>query len=431
MKIQTLSKLSYQEKKRVMQRSRENIDEVIPIVKDIINDVKINGDKALKKYTMKFDKTTIQNIKVSSEDIKKAYGQVDNKTILALKQTAKNIQIFQKAQLKKRKRSIVKTETGIKVWQEWRPIAKIGLYIPGGKAAYPSTVLMTAIPAKIAGCSKIVMVSPPDLSGKINANILVAADIAGISEIYKVGGAQAIAALAYGTKTIPKVSKIFGPGNRFVSTAKVLVSQDVAIDMPAGPSEVCIIADETANPSYIAADLLADGEHAEDSACVLVTTSQEIAEKTIAEIKIQLKTLSTADRIRASLKNYGLIAISKNMDEAIKFANDYAPEHLEIMTKNNRSVLKKIMNVGSVFLGDWTSKSSGDYATGANHVLPTGGMAKMFSPLGVEAFGRWIEVQKCTKSGLRKIRKTITLLSEAEGLPAHKVSTEIRFLKNY
>jgi len=271
------------------------------------------------------------------------------------------------------------------------------------------------------------MVSPPDLSGKINPNILVAADIAGINEIYSVGGAQAIAALAYGTKTIPKVSKLFGPGNRFVASAKVLVSQDVAIDMPAGPSEVFFLADESANPAFIAADLLADGEHAQDSACVLVTTSQEIAEKTIAEIKIQLKTLSTADRIRASLKNYGLIAVTKNMAEAINFANDYAPEHLEIMTKDNLSVVTQINNVGSIFLGDWTSKSSGDYASGANHVLPTGGMAKMFSPLGVEAFGRWIEVQKCSKNGLARIRKTITRLSQAEGLPAHKVSTEIRF----
>jgi len=396
-------------------------------VKQIISDVKTDGDVALKKYTKKFDKVEIQNILVSNKDIKKAYGQVDNKTILALKQTAKNIQLFQKAQLKKRKRTMVKTENGISVWQEWRPIKTIGLYIPGGKAAYPSTVLMTAIPAKIAGCLRIVMVSPPDLSGKINPNILVAADIAGINEIYSVGGAQAIAALAYGTKTIPKVSKIFGPGNRFVASAKVLVSQDVAIDMPAGPSEIFIIADESANPAFIAADLLADGEHAEDSACVLVTTSQEIAEKTIAEIKTQLKTLSTADRIRASLKNYGLIAISKNMDEAIKFANNYAPEHLEIMTKDNLLVVAQINNVGSIFLGDWTSKSSGDYATGANHVLPTGGMAKMYAPLGVEAFGRWIEVQKCTKSGLKAIQTSIGVLSDAEGLPAHKVSTEIRF----
>ena len=275
------------------------------------------------------------------------------------------------------------------------------------------------------------MVTPPDKSGTVNPNILVAADIAGIDEMYKVGGAQAISALAYGTETIPNVYKIFGPGNRFVSAAKQVVSQDVAIDMPAGPSEVCIIADETANPSFIASDLLADGEHAEDSACALITTSQEVADKTIVEIEAQLKTLSTADRIRASFKNYGLIAVAQSMEEIISFVNDYAPEHLEIMTKNNLSVVRRINNVGSIFLGNWTSKSSGDYATGANHVLPTGGMAKMFSPLGVEAFGRWIEVQKCTKNGLARIRKTIAQLSAAEELPAHKVSTEIRFTQNY
>ena len=311
--------------------------------------------------------------------------------------------------------------------QEWRAIERVGLYVPGGKAAYPSSVLMSAVPAKIAGCERIIMVTPTDKDGSVNPVILVAANIAGITEIYKVGGAQAISAIAYGTETIPKVFKIFGPGNRYVAAAKQVVSQDVAIDMPAGPSEVFIIADDSANPAFIAADLLADGEHAEDSACVLVTTSQEIAEKTIVEIDMQLRTLDTADRIRASLKNYGLIAVAKNIDEIINFVNDYAPEHLEIMTKDNLSVAAQINNVGSVFLGDWTSKSSGDYATGANHILPTGGMAKMYAPLGVEAFGKWIEVQKCTKDGLQAIRKSIGALSDAEGLPAHKVSTEIRF----
>jgi len=286
---------------------------------------------------------------------------------------------------------------------------------------------MSAIPAQIAGCKKLIMVTPPNKDGFINPVILVAADIAGVTEMYKLGGAQAIAALAYGTDSIPNVYKIFGPGNRYVSVAKQIVSQDVAIDMPAGPSEVFIIADETANPSFIASDLLADGEHAEDSACVLVTTSMKVAKQTIEEIDKQLTNLATSDRIRASLKKYGLIAVAKNIDEIIKFVNDYAPEHLEIMTKDYLSILRRINNVGSVFLGDWTSKSSGDYATGANHILPTGGMAKMYAPLGVEAFGRWIEVQECTKSGLQSIRNTINRLSMAEGLPAHKNSTEIRF----
>ena len=427
MNIQNLSQLDNETRERILKRSRENIDDVIPYVTSIINDVRENGDIAIRKYTKKFDRATISELRVSKNELSNAYQVVDRDIITALKQAKKNIETFQRAQLETKIRSKVTTSPGITVWQEWRPIERVGIYVPGGKAAYPSSVLMGALPAQIAGCKKLIMVTPPDKNGLINPVILAAADIAGVTEIYKVGGAQAIAALAYGTESIPKVFKMFGPGNRYVAAAKQVVSQDVAIDMPAGPSEVFIIADDSANPAFIAADLLADGEHAEDSACVLVTTSQEIAEKTIVEIDMQLRTLDTADRIRASLKNYGLVAVAKNMNEAINFVNDYAPEHLEIMTKDNLSVAAQINNVGSVFLGDWTSKSSGDYATGANHILPTGGMAKMYAPLGVEAFGRWIEVQKCTKNGLQAIRKSIGILSDAEGLPAHKVSTEIRF----
>lgn len=431
MKIQKLSQLDSQTKKRIMTRSTESIDEVIPYVTSIINDVKNNGDNALQKYTKKFDGATISKLRVSKNEISNAYKVVSRDIVSALKQAKKNIESFQKSQLKSKIRSKVQTEKGIKVWQEWRAIERVGLYVPGGKAAYPSSVLMSAVPAKIAGCERIIMVTPTDKDGLVNPVILVAANIAGITEIYKVGGAQAISAMAYGTETIPKVFKIFGPGNRYVATAKQIVSKDVAIDMPAGPSEVFIIADDSANPKYIAADLLADGEHGDDSACVMITTSQKIAEITMKEIEKQLYDLETKDRIQKSLNSYGLIAVADSMEEAIEFANDYAPEHMELMTKNNDTVLKQITNVGSVFLGNWTSKSSGDYATGANHVLPTGGMAKMFSPLGVEAFGRWIEIQKCTKNGLAKIRKTIAQLSDAEGLPAHKVSTEIRFTQNY
>jgi len=427
MNIQNLSQLDNKTKERILKRSRENIDGVIPYVTSIINDVRDNGDKTIRKYTKKFDGATISDLSVSKNEISDAYQVVDSDIITALKQAKKNIEMFQRAQLKSKIRSKVKTESGITLWQEWRPIERVGIYVPGGKAAYPSSVLMGAIPAQIAGCKKLVMVTPPDKNGLINPAILVAADIAGVTEIFKVGGVQAVAALAYGTESIPNVFKIFGPGNRYVAAAKQVVSQDVAIDMPAGPSEVLIIADDSANPAFIAADLLADGEHAEDSACVLITTSQEVAEKTVGEIEKQLMNVNTADSIRASLKSYGLIAMANSMAEAIEFANEYAPEHMELMTKNNNEVLSQITNVGSVFLGDWTSKSSGDYATGANHILPTGGMAKMYAPLGVEAFGRWIEVQKCTKDGLQAIRKSIGVLSDTEGLPAHKVSTEIRF----
>ena len=356
-----------------------------------------------------------------------AFFHVYKKTATALKQMIKNITFVQKAQLTKKIDTVVESEKGIKVWREWRPIEKVGLYIPGGKAIYPSSVLMTAIPAQIAGCQEIIMCSPPHEDGQIPPATLVAANIIGIKKIFKIGGAEAIAAMTYGTETIPNVYKVFGAGNSYVTVAKMIAREIISIDMPAGPSEVFIIADETANPKFIAADLLADGEHGEDSACVLITTSKFIAEMTIKEIKKQLLNLATRKYAEESLKRYGLLAIVESMEEAINFTNEYAPEHLEIMTKNNRLIVRKINNAGSIFLGDWTSKSSGDYATGANHVLPTGGMAKMYPPLGVDAFGKWMQVQECTKEGLKKIKKTIEVMAEVEQLPAHKNSVSIRF----
>ena len=339
----------------------------------------------------------------------------------------KNITLVHKAQLTRNKDTVVKTENGIKVWREWRPIEKVGLYIPGGKAVYPSSVLMSAIPAQIAGCPEIILCSPAKSDGNLPAATIVAADLIGLKKIYKVGGAEAIAAMAYGTETVPRVYKIFGAGNAYVTTAKMCVYGDVAIDMPAGPSEIFIIADETANPKYIAADLLADGEHGKDSACVLITTSCRVAEETIKEIQKQLPRLKTRTRVEESIKSYGLFALVDSLEEAISFANEYAPEHLEIMTKNPRSLVEKITNAGSVFLGKWTTKASGDYATGANHVLPTGGTAKMYPPLGVDAYGKWMQVQECTKDGLIAIKKTIETIAEVEQLPAHKNSVTVRF----
>jgi histidinol dehydrogenase len=315
------------------------------------------------------------------------------------------------------------------VWREWRPIEKVGLYIPGGQAIYPSSVLMSAIPAQISGSKEIVMCSPARGTGQIPAPTLVAADMIGLTQIFKLGGPLAVAAMTYGTETVPKVYKIFGAGGAAVTAAKMLALETISIDMPAGPSEVLIIADETANPAYVAADLLADGEHGDDSACVLVTTSQKIAEQTISEIEKELPQLATEARTRESLKKYGLIAVVDSLEEAVAFSNEYAPEHLEIMTKNPEEVVAGITNAGSVFLGNWTTKSAGDYATGANHVLPTGGMAKMYPPLGVDCYGKWMQVQKCTESGLSKIKKTIEILAETEELPAHKISTSIRFEK--
>lgn len=428
MKIIKLKDLSKKDYQKIVNRSTGNYQAVISVVKNIIDDVKQNGDKALIKYVRKFNGvSTNYSIQVSEKEIKEAYKQVDKKFIKALKQMIKNITAVQKAQLKNKKSEVVNSEKGISVWREWRPIEKVGIYIPGGKAVYPSSVLMTAIPAQISGCNEIIMCSPAREDGKIPAPTLVAADMIGLKSIYKIGGAEAIAAMVYGTETVPNVYKILGAGNAYVTAAKILALQTISIDMPAGPSEVLIIADETANPKFIAADLLADGEHGEDSACVLLTISEKIAEETIKEITEQLESLPTRERVKKSLEKYGLIVVVDSLNEAIEFSNEYAPEHLEIMTKNAEELVKEITNAGSVFLGNWTAKSSGDYATGANHVLPTGGAAKMYPPLGVDAFGKWMQVQKCTREGLLKIKKTIEKMAQIEGLPAHKNSVAIRF----
>ncbi len=429
MKIIKLKDLSKKDYQRIVNRSAGNYQSVIPVVKKIMDDVKRNGDKALIRYYKKFNGKANYSIEVSEKEIKEAYKNVDKKFINSIKQMIKNITAVQKAQLRSKKNTLVNSETGISVWREWRAIERIGIYIPGGKAIYPSSVLMTGIPAKIAGCKEIIMCSPANKEGKIPSPTLVAADMISVKKIYKIGGAEAIAAFVYGTEMVPNVYKIFGAGNIYVTAAKILALQQISIDMPAGPSEVFIIADESANPKFIAADLLADGEHGEDSACILLTTSQKIAEETIKEIEKQLPNLSTEKRARKSLENYGLIAIVDSLEEAVEFTNEYAPEHLEIMTKNPQKKVSKINNAGSVFLGDWTSKSSGDYATGANHILPTGGMAKMYPPLGVDAFGKWMQVQECTKIGLSKIKETIETVAEIEQLPGHKNSVTVRFAK--
>jgi histidinol dehydrogenase len=426
MKVIKLENLTPSEYQRIVNRSAGSNELIMPQVKKIMSEVQLNGDEAIiNKYKKRYGKNI--GIQVTAEEISEAYQNVGKETVVSLKQMIKNITLVQKAQLPRKKDTAVYSEKGIKVWREWRPIEKVGLYIPGGKAVYPSSVLMSAIPAQIAGCEEIIMCSPAKPDGKIPAATLVAADMVGIKKIFKIGGAEAIAAMMYGTRTIPNVYKIFGAGNSYVTAAKMMALEKISIDMPAGPSEVFIIADETANPSYIAADLLADGEHGEDSACVLITTSQKIAERTIIEIEKQLLSLATGERARESLKRYGLFTTVDSLDEAIRFTNEYAPEHLEIMTKDADRVVSKIINAGSVFVGKWTTKSSGDYATGANHVLPTGGMAKMYPPLGVDSFGKWMQVQKCTKQGLQNIKKTIETIAEVEQLPAHKQSVSIRF----
>lgn len=428
MKVIRLKDLTNADFERIIKRSSGTNPEIMPKVKKIMNDVEKSGDSViLKKYQGRYGKDAYRSIAVSAAEIKTAWKQTDKQTIKALTQMKKNITKVHKNQLRLKKEKAIVSEPGINVWREWRAIERVGLYIPGGKAIYPSSVLMSAIPAQIAGCTTIVMCSPPGDGGTIPSATLVAADMLGLKNIYKVGGAEAIAAMTFGTKSIPATYKIFGAGNSYVTAAKMLALETVAIDMPAGPSEVFIIADESADPAFIAADLLADGEHGEDSACVLLTTSKSIAEKTIVEIEKQLPQLSTQTRARESLKRYGLFAVVDSIDEAVEFTNRYAPEHLEIMTKNSARVVSKIQNAGSVFLGNWTTKSSGDYATGANHVLPTGGMAKMYPPLGVDAYGKWMQVQECTQPGLKRIKNTLETIAGAEQLPAHKNSITIRF----
>jgi len=428
MKVIKLKDLPIKDYQRIIKRSAGTNQSIIPAVKIVMKKVLKQGNKViLNKYQRRYGKENYQSIQVTKEEIKKAYSEVDDSTIKALRQMIKNITLVQKAQLTKLKDATVKPEKGIEVWREWRPIEKVGLYIPGGKAIYPSSVLMTAIPAQIAGCREIIMCSPPRGDGQIPSATLVAAEMIGLKKIFKVGGVEAIGAMTYGTETLPAVYKIFGAGNSYVTAAKMLAREIISIDIPAGPSEVFIIADETANPKFIAADLLADGEHGEDSACVLLTTSIKVAEETKKEIERQLISLPTRRYAEESLKRYGLFAVVRSMKEVVDFTNDYAPEHLEIMTKNYKSIARQINNAGSVFLGDWTSKSSGDYATGANHVLPTGGMVKMYPPLGVDAYGKWMQIQECTKEGLKNIKETIEVIAEVEQLPAHRNSVSIRF----
>src|SRR6266568_2022069 len=431
MKVTKLKDLPQKDYQRIVKRSAGTNPEIMPKVRTTMEAVRKYCDKVLiEDYKRRFGEENYKSLLVSKAEIKKAYKEVSEEFISGIKQMIKNITAVHQAQLPVKRDTVVNTEKGISVWREWRPIEKVGLYIPGGKAIYPSSVLMSAIPAQIAGCKEIVMCSPARGNGQIPAPTLVAADMIGLTKIYKTGGTEAIAAMTYGTETIPNVYKIFGAGNSFVTAAKMLALETINIDMPAGPSEVFVIADETANPAYIASDLLADGEHGEDSACVLITTSKEVAEQTIKEVEKQLPKLSTEARARESIKRYGLFAVVDSLEEAIEFTNEYAPEHLEIMTKNPDALVKKITNAGSVFLGDWTAKAAGDYATGANHVLPTGGMAKMYPPLGVDAYGKWMQVQRCTRDGLLQIKDTVETVASIEQLPAHKNSVSIRFSKS-
>ncbi len=414
--VKEISKLTETERKKLIDRNKLNFDEIYPIVKDILDNVKKRGDAALREYTKKFDKVDIDNFKVSKEEIEQAYDKIDYKVIDAIERAYENIKTFHEIQYKNLKEWEI-NNNGITVGQIIRPVESAGCYVPGGRAFYPSTVLMTVVPAKVAKVGRVVVVSPPN--GKYgNSATLVASDIAKADEIYKVGGAQAIGALAYGTETIPKVDVIVGPGNIFVTLAKMMVyGNSVKIDFPAGPSEVLIICDESANPEYVAQDFIAQSEHDPNASCIITTTSKELCNKIYEKIVELSEKCERRDIVKKSLQNSGVLYGS--LEECINFSNEYAPEHLEIMTENPREVLKYIKNAGSIFLGNYAPVPVGDYATGTNHVLPTSGNGRMYSGLSVDTFIKKPTVQELTYEGLKRISDIVITLSEAEGLYNH------------
>ncbi|MCD7785913.1 MAG: histidinol dehydrogenase [Oscillospiraceae bacterium] len=402
-----------------------DIASVAETVSEIIANVKANGDKALKEYSLKFDKTEIEDFRVSDEEIEKAYASVEPEFVRILNEAAENIRDFHKHQL--RSSFVVSEKDGIVCGQKIIPFAKVGLYVPGGTAAYPSTVLMDAVPAKLAGCGKIVMVTPPSKDGGINKYILAAAKIAGIDKIYKVGGAQAVAALAYGTESIPRVDKIVGPGNAFVAEAKRQVYGEVAIDMIAGPSDILVVADEKSNPKFVAADLLSQAEHDRMASAVLVTNSSELANAVQAEIEVQLARLPREEIARASIEKNGKIIVTKDISEAIEVANIVAPEHIELCLDNPFDVLDKVKNAGSIFMGRYCPEALGDYLSGANHTLPTNGSARFSSPLSVDDFVKKSQFTYYTKEAFEKVYGDVAYFAEKEGLQAHAKSALIRF----
>ena len=396
-------------------------------VKAIISQVKENGDKALIELTEKFDKAklTTKTLKVKAEEIKEAYKKTSQKQVAALKFMQEKVSAFQKQQLNQTETKT--TNDGITVQTVLRPIESVGCYVPGGQAAYPSTLIMTAVPAKVAGVPRIVVCSPPDAEGKVNPLVLVAADICGVDEVYKVGGAQAIAALAYGTETIKPVRKIVGPGSKYVTMAKVLVSKDVAIDMPAGPSEVLVLADDSANPQLIALDMISQAEHGADSVAGLITTSEKLATEVQSWVTKIATSASRKEIISEALEKYGFIITCDGIEEAVELANVFAPEHLEVMTKAPMEVAEKITSAGLILLGPYSPVALSDYGSGTNHVLPTGGFGHAFSGLSALDFARRVSIVESSKQGLLSVKNRVKVLTEAENLPNHYKAVEARF----
>lgn len=409
---------------QILSRPIMDSSSLFDTVRKVIDDIRLNGDDAVRQYTKKFDGVELSSFEVTQSEIDEAEKIVSAQLKKAIEIAKSNIHKFHSAQIPELKK--VQTTPGVFCWQKAVGIEKVGLYIPGGTAPLFSTVLMLAIPAQIAGCKEIVLCSPPDKDGNIHPAVLYAAKTSGVSKIFKIGGTQAIAAMAYGTESVPKVYKIFGPGNQYVTAAKQLVSlKDVAIDMPAGPSEVEVLADETANPAFVAADLLSQAEHGVDSQSILITTSEILIEQVKIEIDKQLEQLPRKDLAKKALDNSKLILV-ETMAEAVEITNEYAPEHLIISTESYTDIANSIVNAGSVFLGNYTPESAGDYASGTNHTLPTNGYAKAYSGVNLDSFMRKITFQEITKEGLTNLSNAIILMAENEELQAHSNAVKVR-----
>jgi histidinol dehydrogenase len=410
--------------KDLKEREEEVSGDIVVAVNEILSNVSKNGDKALKEYTEKFDKTVLTSLEVTQEELDECFDKVDKEFIKNMEEAKSNIEYYHNAQ--KSRGFILNKENGVCLGQRVLPLEKVGVYVPGGTAAYPSSVLMNVIPAKVAGVSEIVMVTPPKKDGGINPYIGVAAKIAGVDKIYKVGGAQAIGALAYGTETVPKVDKIVGPGNIFVAVAKKLVYGRVDIDMIAGPSEILIIADEGANPAFVAADLMSQAEHDKLACSILVTTSEKLYKEVEIELAKQVETLERKEIIKESLNTYGKVIICKSIDECLEVSNKVAPEHLELMVDNSMELLGKVKHAGSVFLGHYSAEPIGDYFGGTNHVLPTNGTARFFSALSVDSFIKKSSFLYYSEEAIQQDGNKIINIANHEGLTAHANSVKVR-----
>ncbi|NDV14977.1 histidinol dehydrogenase [Muricauda sp. TY007] len=408
----------------ILKRPTQSVSDIEEIVNSIFKEVQADGDTVIKKYTAQFDKVTLDSILVTEAEIENASNSVSDALKQAINLAKSNIEKFHAAQ--KTSKVEVETMPGVACWQEKRPIQKVGLYIPGGTAPLFSTILMLAIPAKLAGCKEIVLCSPPDKNGDINPAILYAAQLCGVTQVFKVGGIQAIAGMTFGTESIPKVYKIFGPGNQYVTVAKQLATKyGVAIDMPAGPSELLVVADDSANAAFVASDLLSQAEHGVDSQVILVSTSEKVIDAVEREIESQIQQLPRKEIARKAIGNSRLILV-KNDQEALELINEYGPEHFIVCVENEEYYLENIQNAGSVFIGNYTPESAGDYASGTNHTLPTNGYAKQYSGVNLNSFMKSMTFQKISEKGIQGIGTAIELMAEAEGLQAHKNAVTLR-----